>query len=144
MPGPWITTEVLSQALADMLKKSVEDLADYYTRIVPAANQAAADDITYRLMARGYSLAQIDQWDQRVTFNTDLGLFWALTKAGGLGDYSDQWVNKLDRRKELDTIALFVGGSVVLPGEDADGSGFAVGGGRLSEDGYRFNFDTDY
>lgn len=144
MPGPWIADVALKQALADMLKKSVSDLSAYWDRIITEANRSATDDITYRLMARGYSVAQIDQWDQRVTFNTDIGLFWALTRGGGLGDYPDLWVNKLDRRKELDTIAIFAGGVVILPGADSDGSGFAIGGGRLNEAGYRFNFDTDY
>lgn len=144
MPGPWITDETLKQALADILKKSAGDLSDYWDRIITDANQSATDDITYRLMARGYSVSQIDQWDQRVTFNRDIGLFWALTRGGGLGDYSDLWINKLDRRKELETVALFAGGTVILPGAEADGGGFAIGGGTLSESGYRFNMETDY
>lgn len=150
MAGPWISDADLKSALADMLGKTSASLVGKWTDIVTAANVAAANDIAQRLLARGYSAAQIDAWDYRAVFNRDIGLFWALVKGGGLADYSDVGINKLDRRKELDTLAVLIGGAVALPAVDATTGGFAVGGGdfidTLVADGgrYRFNMNTEF
>ncbi len=139
--GPWIADGEMRQVIADALKKSVDDLPDYWHRIAVESNRAAADDITQILVGRGYTQGQIDGWDYRQVFNRDLGLFWALTKGGGLADYSDLHIKKLDRREELKALTVLIDGNPVTPGAI---NTFGAAGGMISEDGFRFSMDTEF
>lgn len=107
----------LKQALADALGVAdVSGLAPKWSRIVADANRDAWRAIQRALGARGYSLTDIDAWDDSAEFNRDIGLFWCLTRGGGLNDFDDRNVNKLDRRKELETCQVVVGGAATFPG----------------------------
>lgn len=142
MPGPWIPDSTLQADLADLLHVDPDDLEACYFRIIPECNKAAAADITLALMARGYSSAQIDGWDQRETYNRDIGLFWAITKGGILRDFPDLNVNKLDRRKELPELMILVSGAAAAPGSLIGGDVIGAMSGRLSDCGNRISMDT--
>lgn len=142
MPGPWVTTQELYDALGRMMHTEVQDLLPLWERIVEAAAETAAGDILQALLARGYTAAQVEAWDFRKVYNRDIALFWALTHGGGLSpQHSDRDINKLDRRKELATVLLLIGGVPVAPGGT---EGVGVYGGRLSQDGYRIRDDTEF
>lgn len=121
MPGPWIDAVILKQALADRLKKSVASLQGYWDNIVTDALSAGYSDLVVRLLAKGFTVNQLDAWDDRVRFNKDQSLFWCFVNGAGLGDYSDLSVNKLDHRAELEKSAtIMISGIATPPGATAE------------------------
>lgn len=132
--GPWITEAELKTALADALNK-----ADANTLVVTSAqyekaNRWAAGAIHDALVGRGFG-AYLDEWDRRKEFNESLALYWLFTLGGVPFAGSDLFVNKLDRRKELETARIFVDGVMVRPSMDYDESpAGSVGGGRMYSD----------
>lgn len=134
--------EQLRGRFADLLSKDPASLPAKFESVVADSFRAAANDVTGLLLARGFSAGQVAAWDRSAEYVLDIGLFWCLTKAGLLGNYSDLFVAKLDRRKELLTTPVMVGGVLVSPGSSADG--FGVGGGRLGESTYRITMDTEF
>lgn len=131
MAGPWISDDQLKQKLADILQVDVADFDSIKSSTITDSNNAAWNDILSILVARGYTMAQVDAWDQRVVYNTDIAMFWAFVKGRlPIADGTMQ-VDKLDRRKELLEMVLLIGGVPVLPGP-ADAGNNAVSGGRTA------------
>lgn len=145
MAGPWITNAKLRILFADAIKVEHTALPERYIEIVSDANTAAAADITSALTGRGYTSSQIDEWDRRVEFNKHLGLFWCFISGNVSSTYSDVMINKLDRRKELQTVQITIGGEIATPGastSDPDGEingGAVVSGGQFLQDQWRFD-----
>ena len=136
-------TEIqLRGRLCDLLSTDPAALPAKFESVVADSFRAASNDVAGALLARGFAPGQIATWDRAAEYVLDIGLFWCLTKAGLLGNYSDLFVTKLDRRKELLTTPLMVGGALVAPGSSAEG--FAVGGGRLDDSTYRINDATEF
>lgn len=143
MAGPWITNDQLKQSVADILKKDVATLAAYWTSFIASANQDAANDITSILMGKGFTQAQINAWDNRVTYNNDIALYLALVKGGALADYDQTTIDKLDRRKMLtEAGAIMINGEIVSPGGADTGAGAA--GGVIDDSNYRINMNTHF
>lgn len=137
MPGPYIADDVLRQRVQDAYGS---DLQPWWDTVVTDSNHSAAGSIDAILGNRGFTPAQIAQWDQRKDYNIDIGMFWSFTKGGIPAGYSDLMISKLDRRKELESVPVLVNGVVVTPGN----TDFNVSGGRMSEAGYRFSMDTQF
>jgi hypothetical protein len=143
MAGPWVEAGDLKQSVADILKEAdVAALEPRWDRQIPLAIQTAYSDLVGILLARGYTIGQLDQWDNRVTYNRQQALFWLYTEAGLGQGYDDKEIDKLDRRKELkETATIMVNGTPVTPGnEDAAGAY----GGTISECGYRITGETEF
>ena len=58
-------------------------------------------DVSNLLRGRGYTDAQLDGWDDRVSYNLDQSLFWAYIEGGGPAEQSERDVKELDHRKQL-------------------------------------------
>lgn len=149
MPGPWITEAELLQEVADILKVPLARLDPYWARIISGnggnggANQDAANDINSILQGKGFTVAQIDAWDNRVTFNRDITLHLAFKKAGGLAQYDQNAIDSWDRRKQLmDAATIMIGGLVVAPGSD-DGGGMSAGCITERDIGARYGRERD-
>jgi hypothetical protein len=138
----WPTEPNLRARLADLLSQLDASLPPKWSSIITDSLAAAAGDVKASLLARGYTISQIDNWDRLDEFVIDIGLFWCLTKGGMLGNYSDLFIQKIDRRKELLTAPLLNNGALVNPSPNNANS--PVASGRLSEDGYRFNMNTEF
>ena len=138
MAGPGITNAELKQLVADALKKDIADLESYWDGFVAKANAAAATDIASILRGKGYTADQVDAWDQRVTYNEDIGLYHALVKGAALAEYDQTTVDKLDRRKMLENSgAILINGEAVPPGDTDAGGG--ASGGVIDDTTYRVN-----
>lgn len=125
----YVTDDDIRTALGAHLKLAdPADIPDSADAAVPSANQSAYDEIRGRLIGRGFTATQVDSWDRRAEFNRDIALFWCLVHAANLSA-TDVWVGKLDRRAELDTVAVAIDGVVVLPGATTGGQFIA---GRLN------------
>jgi hypothetical protein len=142
MPGPWVTTEEVLQDVADILKKDVEKLEMYWLRIADRVLNDGYNDCVSRLLGRGYTMAQLDGWSDRVRYNRDQSLFWLFVRGFLPSNSDDREVDKLDHRKELETaLTIMVNGVAVAPGA-TENDGASVGGGTISEAGYRIKSDT--
>lgn len=144
MAGPWYTLAELKQDVADILKESsVDNLQPYWTLQCTKALNTAYGDIAQILRGRGYTAAQLDAWDFRAEYNRQQALFWLFTETSlGIG-YDDKEINKMDRREELrEDTALLINGEPEKPAGDSDTSG--VGGGLISERGYRIDSCTEF
>lgn len=129
--GPWITNAELKTALADALNKADSTTLAVSDAQLEKANRWAAGAIHDVLVGRGFG-DYLDTWDRREEFNESLGLFWLFTLGGVPYASSDLFVNKLDRRKELETARVFVNGVMVRPTQDYDESpAGSVGGGVM-------------
>lgn len=147
MPGPWITDSDVRTALAATLAQDQSQFPGRWAGIIEQANVKAAGIIYRTLIGRGYTPDQIDQWDARQEYNRDLAIYWALVGGCGLGTYNDTFVEKFNRIKELDKVAITVGGVLVLPNPDTDPNdgiegGGAVSGGQFNQTDWRINKDT--
>jgi hypothetical protein len=130
------------QDVADVLKKGVDDLEDYWVRMCVKAEQSAYRDLSGLLLGKGYTLLQLDQWDYRASYSNDQAMFWLFTYTSlGIG-YDDKEINKLDHRKELsDSATILINGAAVAPGSTDTGG---IGGGLISEEGYRITGSTEF
>ena len=72
----FIADSVLQQAILDALKQLVTEIpaAQHIANIATPANARAYNEIQRRLLAVGFSQAQIDGWDHGTEFQRDLGL----------------------------------------------------------------------
>lgn len=144
MPTPPIAVSTLKGRVADELSKDVGDLEPKWDGIVSDSLNAAWQEVIQAMAARGLSAAQAVTWARAVEFTTDIGLFWCLTKGGMLGNYSDLFIKKIDRREELaKQTFLDSAGNLIVPATNATGGG-AITSGRMSEADYRFNMDTEF
>jgi hypothetical protein len=98
----FLTDVQIETALAAILKQNVSDLPDYEPTILTDAHNSAYNDIASRLVARGFTLAQVNAWDRGAEFEKDIALWWCFDKMAGLSQaVDDRFIGKLDRRAEL-------------------------------------------
>lgn len=103
MSGPWIPDATLEEDVAaSMMLDSTSLLGSRWTdTIIPAANIAAAADLTAFLCGLGYTTAQVDAWDDRVEANRRLGLLYALQRGNPLGKIDADMAKNLDPREPI-------------------------------------------
>ena len=136
MPGPFITGDDLLTVIAAGLKTAKASLKSYWTEIAGRCVTRGWMDLATALLAKGYTEAQLDQWDDRVQYNTDQALFWAYTEGGGPTiEGQDNNYNRFDRaaaflKQPPADIAIRIGGAMVAPG--ASGEAAAVASGCLN------------
>jgi len=111
----FLSDATLKTELAAVLKQAEGSLPALWTPIIARANAAAYGEIVRRFAARGFSLGQIAQCDHGAEYQLHLGLWWALVHGAGLSDASDRWIVRFDRRAELDTAPLLIGGVPAVP-----------------------------
>ena len=99
--------------------------------VIEEARSASYHEILSRLVARGYTQAQIDAWDRLAEFGRHIALWWFWRERVGAnqGDTNpDVQPLHWDRRTELDTVVVTEDGVVVDPD---DLSGAEVLSGRM-------------
>ena len=120
-------------------------LPSYWTQVVADTHAYAWSLVQRRLLARGYTLAQIDAWDDAAIFERRQATYEALVLGGGLSDANPRWVEKLnvadEQKGELSTVVLYSGGSVVTP-QGATGQ-CSSGGFDTSGDVFQWPEDCD-
>lgn len=112
----FISNTELKTELTSVLKQAGADtVGSHWDALVARSNTAAYQEILRRLVPRGYTKAQVDTWVSGAEFQTDIGLFWCLTKNATQSEFPDTFIAKLDRREELDTVALLDSSGVEIP-----------------------------
>jgi hypothetical protein len=103
----FITADELKSHVQGMLaQQQLGDVAPKFDKFIPDAVNAGYQEIVSAFLARGLSKAQADSWARGREFNIHLGIFWVFSEAGALNAFSDTWIKKFDRRKELETVFL--------------------------------------
>lgn len=121
------TSAQITTKLADVQHVSEANLTTGATSTIIADSlNAAYQEIVSRLAYRGFSQSQIDAWDRGAEFERDIALFWCLVKLGGLENADDKFIERLDRRDEIDEAIITTGGTVVEP-DDEDGGPIGFG-----------------
>lgn len=146
MPGPWITPLDLTTTLEQGLKVGTGALESYWVGIIARCVERGYVDIKNYLMGKGYTLAQLDAWDDRTIYTRDQSLFYAYIEGGGPEDQSERDIKRLDRltllMKSEDAIALSIGGVMVRP--DGTGSGAAINAGVLAVGNMGIDYGTTF
>jgi len=136
MPG-FLTDVQAREVVANALKKESSSLENWWFGIVTRANVSGWQEVLGQLVKRGYTQAQVLAWDRGQEFQSDCMLYRALVTGGALEGFSSEFIKAIDRRKELETVQVFINGDFVNPsvgtsGPGQVGSGPAVGVGRGS------------
>ena len=134
MPAPYITDAALLAALAGALNKADPAALAVEPGTLASANLFAGQEVTGRLLQRGYTQPQIDAWARTPEFQECIALWWCFTFGGVPYVGGDERVKEFDRRKELSDplTAVFVDGHMVLPGANAEADpGGSVSSGRM-------------
>jgi hypothetical protein len=115
-PMPFLTDTEFRQSLADTLKVNAAELGGYWDRLCQEAHLSAYRDVRGALLMRGFAPGQIDQWDRGAEFERDLGLYWALVRGSNVHSFDQTAIDRLDRRKELETVMVeLAGGAPQVP-----------------------------
>jgi|ERR1700733_50690 len=98
-------------AVANMLRQrgGSAALAPFWSQIVigvgsfagKGSHNSAYQDIVDALTQRGFSIAQINQWDRGAEFELQQSLFWTYTLAGDSAQMDALQIRSLDKRAEL-------------------------------------------
>lgn len=136
----FVTDVQLKDAVKALLKRlNAERLVAYWNDLVPAANQFAFNEIQRALTSRGFTAAAIAAWDHGAEFQRDLAL-WKCGVDGSahFKDNEGELLAHLDRREELLTVPVLVGGELATEG------GETVSSGRMQRNDDTFSLDTTW
>lgn len=125
------TTEaVILQDVADALRKEVAELPAWWQGLVRRCQASAYQEIVGVLIARGYAKSQIDQWDRGDEFERSQALYYLFSTPQGGGMFDKEAIDRWDKRKDLRTVLLSIGGKWQRPGESPG----TIGCGRQSSE----------
>jgi hypothetical protein len=124
----WITNNTLMvQVAARLGLQNAAALPEHWSQIIPDANDTAYNEIVGILVGRGFSLAQVNQFDNIQNWNRTIALGYAFQEAALRGDqYQQVPIDKMMKLlEELPTKKCTVQGILVLP----TGTGVRIGAG---------------
>lgn len=117
----FITRDDLEYALKSVTGKDKgAGLNTKWQECIDAALNFGYGEIVTAFASRGFTKAQIDQWDRGAEFQRDLGLFHLLRegKAVDPSTYDPEAIRDLDRRKDLLLLGLTIDGVWQDPASD--------------------------
>lgn len=134
----FLTDGQITQSVADLLKQQVSSLPSNYANLITEAHAAAYNEMVGRLLRRGYNTTQINAWDQGTFYERMISLYFILVNVAGTFGYDDRWVKQYDRRADLDTVLVSVGGVFIVPGDTTGNNPGNVGTGAIAADTPRY------
>lgn len=113
---PWLSDTLVKARVAAMLHLDADDLKDFWDTVIDDCNQSAHDFIVGKLANRGFTLAQMDQWDRRVEFNRQIAMYMSLVNGTTAEAYDDKWPEKLKYWMDwLDDVPITIDGVLQNP-----------------------------
>lgn len=109
---PWIEDTDLEEQVKAVLEITGTNLNTAWQDLIPYALQRARGIITRALATKGYTSAQIDAWDDLTEFHRDQSVYEILVNASAEQPADQTTIDKLDRREELATVAVMIGGEL--------------------------------
>jgi hypothetical protein len=142
MPYPYVTNDAVKAQVARMLQTAPDNLPPQWDGLVDQGVRSGAADVRQQLIGKGFTLDQIESWDQLSQYVLDQAVFWALTRAAVSGEQvSEAKLRTLDRRDELGQTGFLTNGSTILypvAGESP------VGGLSFGQSDYRERLEHTY
>jgi hypothetical protein len=118
VPG-FIDDATLLQYVSDSLARAQGPdgaLQPFWTNIVTVANRRAYFWIQKEFLRRGFSAAQVDQWDYGVQYQQDLAMHLAVQRLAFLQEgFNAEALKTVDPREELKDMPLIVAGAIQDP-----------------------------
>jgi hypothetical protein len=115
MPYPYVTNDAVKAQVARMLQTTPDNLPAQWDGLVDQGVKSGASDVRQRLIGKGFTLAQIESWDQLPQYVLDQAVFWALTRGAVSSEQvSEAKLKTLDRRDELTATGFLTSGSTIL------------------------------
>jgi hypothetical protein len=141
----FLTDTQTYSALADTLKAAGLQIPDWWRSINQSSHAWAYNEIVSRLLARGFTQAQIAAWDRGAEFEQDLTIYRAMARGAMTEEnVTAEFIGMFDRREELtgnpskDLKPVLVANAGVWQ-TPADTPG-TVGVGAVGTAGFVFNF----
>ncbi|MDB5308143.1 MAG: hypothetical protein JWO38_2345 [Gemmataceae bacterium] len=142
MPFPYVTNDALKQQVACVLQTTAANLPPQWDGTIAAANLSGAGDVRQQLIGKGFTIPQIESWDQLTAYVLDQGTFWALTRGGvGNDQVPEAKLKAFDRREELKATGFLTTGSTILYPAPNDSP---VGGISHGHSEYREHLERQY
>ena len=113
----YTTDEIIVQDIADALRVNIQNLPAWWQGVISRCHVSAYQDIYGRLLARGYTPAQIAGWDRGEEFERAISLYFAFTTPQAIGTIDQEALRVFDRRKEVDHVLVSVKGVWLTPGD---------------------------
>lgn len=133
---PFVSAEQLQELVASDLQKADPNDLNVSADTLDRAVQSAEQEVRGRLLGRGYTDAQVSAWDRLEEYHGIVSrvILWGLSRAVAAGYDPEARKELSDRRKELATVEVFVGGELVNPDRATrDDPGGSVGYGRMGQ-----------
>ncbi len=111
----FLTDAELTTELRNLLQQPDGLTATFWTVLITSSNTAAYAEIRRKLLARGYTVAQIALWDDGQEFQKDVALYWVLTRGVGKHDLDSKAIKAFDRREELRAAPFSIAGVLINP-----------------------------
>lgn len=130
-PLPYVDWEIVQQRVAETLATSVSRLDARFAGICSQAAKDATSEIRRIFILKGYSVANIELWDDREYYTGRLATFFALGRAATFMALDLKAIEWLDPRKELtEAGALILDGAATAPASGESDLG-GVGSGTI-------------
>jgi hypothetical protein len=135
----FLQDSAILQMIADTLNQTVAAQVQPKTNnIIAEKHQAAYQIIVSKLLGRGFTLAQINQWDRGAEFEGELALYLCLVRIGMLEAYGVEFLDRIchgDKRdpgSEIDKLStISINGVWTEPNNDSNESPGVFGSGSF-------------
>lgn len=95
--------DVLARVAAALKVPGPDALEPWWLDVCLAALESAAADVRGALLARNFTLEQIDAWAGLDAYVSDQALYWSLVNGAGTEAFDDRFVKQMDRREAIKT-----------------------------------------
>lgn len=130
----FVAQSVIKADIAGALKVAAGDLPDWWDDVIPRHHLAAYQEIVGALVKRGYTKAQVDDWDRGAEFERSIALYFAFSSPQGQGTFDVNTIKLWDKRPDLKDVQVYIDDEPVKPGEAAGATGQVGSGTRTGED----------
>lgn len=130
-------SEIL-QGVADRMNTTPAGLTQpKWNNLVAAAHSSAYQKIMGKLLGRGFTVEQINQWDDGANVERDLSLYFCFVNGAVLNNFDPQYIQRISRAtsiggeagSELDKVTtLQIAGKWIAPGNTANSPGMVSSG----------------
>ncbi len=114
--------QTLSDLAATIKATGVEVIPGYWPAINTRAHTRAYNEIYSALIGRGYSASQIAAWDRGEEFESDLTVWFAISKSSSATPLNQKVFSIFDRRADLQAVPIVNAGVLQAPAEGSQGT----------------------
>jgi hypothetical protein len=114
MAGPWLANDDVKTAIGRRLGKDPASLEPWADKVAAQANLDATADLTSLMLALGYTIDQLDNWDHIAVYAERLAIWFAFNSPPLRTDNGEAADKPNDPREMLRTLAAIVVDGVAI------------------------------